>query len=57
MPHALDAPPTAAALRARSYDLLALAQRTAVVDVGCGTGRAVAGARPGGCSPPADGSC
>ncbi|MEU8300349.1 methyltransferase domain-containing protein [Micromonospora sp. NPDC048909] len=43
--------PGAAALRARSYDLLAPLPDAVVVDVGCGTGRAVAelaarGARP-----------
>ncbi|GAA0939996.1 methyltransferase domain-containing protein [Virgisporangium aurantiacum] len=37
-----DALPGAAALRQRSYDLLALSAGSAVVDVGCGTGRAVA---------------
>ena len=37
-----DALPGAAALRQRSYDLLALPGGSAVVDVGCGTGRAVA---------------
>ncbi|MEV7990202.1 methyltransferase domain-containing protein [Micromonospora sp. NPDC085948] len=37
-----DAPPGAAALRARTFDLLALPTAAAVVDVGCGTGRAVA---------------
>ncbi|WP_236648113.1 methyltransferase domain-containing protein [Micromonospora sicca] len=39
---AADALPAAAALRARSYDLLQLTASCAVVDVGCGTGRAVA---------------
>ena len=34
--------PGAAALRQRSYDLLALPPAAAVVDIGCGTGRAVA---------------
>lgn len=37
-----DALPGAATLRARSYDLLALPAGAAAVDVGCGTGRAVA---------------
>ncbi|RLP94744.1 methyltransferase domain-containing protein [Micromonospora sp. BL4] len=37
-----DALPGAAALRARTFDLLALPADAAVVDVGCGTGRAVA---------------
>lgn len=37
-----DALPGAIALRARSYDLLDLTAGAAVVDVGCGTGRAVA---------------
>src|SRR5258706_4287051 len=39
---AADALPGAAALRQRSYDLLALSPDAAVVDVGCGAGRAVA---------------
>jgi SAM-dependent methyltransferase len=39
---AVDAMPGAAELRARSYDLLDLISGTAVVDVGCGAGRAVA---------------
>jgi ubiquinone/menaquinone biosynthesis C-methylase UbiE len=39
---ASDALPEAATLRARTYDLLALPPDVAVVDVGCGTGRAVA---------------
>lgn len=39
---AADALPGAATLRQRSYDLLALSPGAAVVDVGCGTGRAVA---------------
>ncbi|MFJ9446335.1 methyltransferase domain-containing protein [Kitasatospora sp. NPDC101235] len=39
---AADAAPGAAELRARSYDLLALAPGAAVVDVGCGAGRTVA---------------
>jgi ubiquinone/menaquinone biosynthesis C-methylase UbiE len=48
---AADALPGAAALRQRSYELLALAPDAGVVDVGCGTGRAVnelaeRGARP-----------
>ncbi|MFL6188229.1 MAG: class I SAM-dependent methyltransferase, partial [Actinomycetes bacterium] len=34
--------PGAAQLRQRSYDLLRLPRRATVVDVGCGTGRAVA---------------
>jgi ubiquinone/menaquinone biosynthesis C-methylase UbiE len=38
---AADAMPAAARLRARSYELLRLAPGAAVVDVGCGTGRAV----------------
>ncbi|AII11176.1 methyltransferase domain-containing protein [Rhodococcus opacus] len=38
----IDTYPGAAALRARSFDLLGAARATAVVDVGCGTGRAVA---------------
>ena len=38
----VDSLPGAAALRARSYELLALPPKAAVVDVGCGTGRAVA---------------
>jgi ubiquinone/menaquinone biosynthesis C-methylase UbiE len=38
----VDSLPAAAELRARSYDLLAPASGTRVVDVGCGTGRAVA---------------
>ncbi|WP_246075025.1 methyltransferase domain-containing protein [Nonomuraea terrae] len=37
----VDATPEATALRARSYDLLALPDGAAVVDVGCGAGRAV----------------
>ncbi|RSM94483.1 SAM-dependent methyltransferase [Nonomuraea sp. WAC 01424] len=37
-----DGMPGAAELRARSYDLLDLAPGAAVVDVGCGSGRAVA---------------
>jgi ubiquinone/menaquinone biosynthesis C-methylase UbiE len=37
-----DTMPGAAELRAHTYDLLALAPGQAVVDVGCGTGRAVA---------------
>ncbi|MGW3812076.1 methyltransferase domain-containing protein [Micromonospora sp. NPDC005113] len=46
-----DALPGAAALRARTFDLLALPADAAIVDVGCGTGRAAAelgerGARP-----------
>ncbi|MFG3439417.1 methyltransferase domain-containing protein [Nonomuraea sp. NPDC047897] len=39
---ALDALPQSVALRSRSYDLLRLDPGAAVVDVGCGTGRAVA---------------
>jgi ubiquinone/menaquinone biosynthesis C-methylase UbiE len=39
---AVDATPGAAVLRARSYELLRAAQGALVVDVGCGTGRAVA---------------
>ncbi len=38
----VDALPGAAALRERSYDLLAVPSGAGVVDVGCGTGRAVA---------------
>jgi ubiquinone/menaquinone biosynthesis C-methylase UbiE len=38
----VDALPAAAALRQHSYDLLTLPAEAAVVDVGCGTGRAVA---------------
>jgi ubiquinone/menaquinone biosynthesis C-methylase UbiE len=38
----VDSLPAAAELRARSYDLLTPASGTRVVDVGCGTGRAVA---------------
>jgi SAM-dependent methyltransferase len=38
----VDAMPEAVALRARSYDLLALPDGAAAVDVGCGAGRAVA---------------
>ncbi|MFF0268287.1 methyltransferase domain-containing protein [Kribbella sp. NPDC004536] len=50
---AADAMPGAAELRTRSYELLELAAGDPVVDVGCGTGRAVAelaglGARPTG---------
>ncbi|MET7337676.1 methyltransferase domain-containing protein [Nonomuraea sp. NPDC005650] len=37
----VDALPAAVALRARSYDLLTLPDGAAVVDVGCGAGRAV----------------
>ncbi|WP_036323513.1 methyltransferase domain-containing protein [Microbispora sp. ATCC PTA-5024] len=37
-----DAVPGAADLRARSYELLGIAPGVSVVDVGCGTGRAVA---------------
>jgi ubiquinone/menaquinone biosynthesis C-methylase UbiE len=37
-----DAAPGAAELRARSYDLLHLDRGATVVDVGCGSGRAVA---------------
>ncbi|MCE7001557.1 methyltransferase domain-containing protein [Kibdelosporangium philippinense] len=37
-----DQLPEATALRARTYELLALPPGAAVVDVGCGTGRAVA---------------
>jgi ubiquinone/menaquinone biosynthesis C-methylase UbiE len=40
--HTAENTPGAAALRARSYQLLRLAPGAAVVDVGCGTGRAVA---------------
>ena len=48
---AVDARPDAVALRHRTYDLLSLPADAAVVDVGCGTGLAVAeladrGARP-----------
>ncbi|MER7366857.1 methyltransferase domain-containing protein [Nonomuraea wenchangensis] len=48
---AVDSRPGAAALRARSYELLELPAGAGVVDVGCGAGRAVAelatrGARP-----------
>lgn len=48
---AADAVPGAAELRAHSYELLRLAPGETVVDVGCGSGRAVAelaerGARP-----------
>lgn len=39
---AADAMPGAALLRARTYELLRLAPGATVVDVGCGTGRAVA---------------
>jgi ubiquinone/menaquinone biosynthesis C-methylase UbiE len=39
---AVDTMPGAAQLRARSYELLRLADGATVVDVGCGTGRAVA---------------
>jgi ubiquinone/menaquinone biosynthesis C-methylase UbiE len=39
---AIDEGPGAAALRARSYELLHAAQGALVVDVGCGAGRAVA---------------
>ena len=39
---AVDESPGAAALRARSYELLRAAQGAQVVDVGCGAGRAVA---------------
>jgi ubiquinone/menaquinone biosynthesis C-methylase UbiE len=39
---AADAMPGAARLRARSYELLQLTPGATVVDVGCGTGRAVA---------------
>jgi SAM-dependent methyltransferase len=39
---AADEQPAARALRARSYDLLALAPGAAVADIGCGAGRAVA---------------
>ncbi len=39
---AVDESPGAAALRARSYELLRAAQGALVVDVGCGAGRAVA---------------
>ncbi|MEO3930108.1 methyltransferase domain-containing protein [Micromonosporaceae bacterium B7E4] len=39
---AADAMPGAAQLRARTYELLRLAPSATVVDVGCGTGRAVA---------------
>jgi len=39
---AVDESPGAAALRARSYELLRAARGAQVVDVGCGTGRAVA---------------
>jgi ubiquinone/menaquinone biosynthesis C-methylase UbiE len=39
---AVDSTPGAAELRSRSYELLDLASATAVVDVGCGAGRAVA---------------
>src|SRR5687768_13116038 len=39
---AADALPGAAQLRARTYELLRLAPGQTVVDVGCGTGRAVA---------------
>src|SRR5215813_6476828 len=39
---AVDESPGAAALRARSYELLRAVQGTLVVDVGCGAGRAVA---------------
>jgi ubiquinone/menaquinone biosynthesis C-methylase UbiE len=39
---AVDDSPGAAALRARSYELLRAAQGALVVDVGCGAGRAVA---------------
>jgi len=53
---AADALPSAADLRARTYDLLRLSEGQAVVDVGCGAGRAVAelatrGARPIGIDP------
>jgi len=40
--HTAENTPGAAALRARSYQLLRLAPGVPVVDVGCGTGRAVA---------------
>src|SRR5215207_1558468 len=39
---AADTLPGAARLRARTYELLRLAPGATVVDVGCGTGRAVA---------------
>jgi SAM-dependent methyltransferase len=39
---AVDENPDAAALRARSYELLSAAQGALVADIGCGTGRAVA---------------
>jgi ubiquinone/menaquinone biosynthesis C-methylase UbiE len=39
---AADAVPGAADLRARSYELLGIAPGVSVVDIGCGTGRAVA---------------
>src|ERR1700733_8762784 len=39
---AVDDSPGAAALRARSYELLRAARGGLVVDVGCGAGRAVA---------------
>src|SRR6188472_4471422 len=39
---AAETMPGAAQLRHRSYDLLRLPRRATVVDVGCGTGRAVA---------------
>jgi SAM-dependent methyltransferase len=39
---AAETMPGAAQLRQRSYDLLRLPRRATVVDVGCGTGRAVA---------------
>lgn len=39
---AADAAPGAAELRAYSYDLLHLSRDTSVIDVGCGSGRAVA---------------
>lgn len=41
-----DASPDAAALRARTYELLHTAPGIPVVDVGCGTGRAVASSTP-----------
>ncbi|MBF6415913.1 methyltransferase domain-containing protein [Nocardia cyriacigeorgica] len=53
---AVEAQPGAAAMRARSYDLLRLPPGAAVADVGCGAGRAVAelaerGHRPVGLDP------
>ncbi|MCP2347342.1 methyltransferase domain-containing protein [Nonomuraea roseoviolacea] len=48
---AADTLPGATALRERSYELLRLAPGTPAVDVGCGTGRAVAELRERGAGP------